>query len=280
MDNTAIAIPSLKRAKYIHEEGTLKFLKGKVDRNLIHIFVANEKERDEYYKEIPKKMYGEIVIGELGLFQQRSFIKKYFDAGMHVVSFDDDVQGMLAYKGEGIKELDEFTRLEELILASEELLIEKGLTAWSVTMSSNPFYMDNAISINLRILLGTCHGYIVSDDQSRYDILPYATKYKINSGVEDILETLNRFTLDGHVLTWSNICLDTNWKGNEGGIQSQQSEKKREVMQKLSIKRLAKDYPDLIEYADNSVGYKFKRKGIKRKIKFDSFDSIVSHINV
>ena len=86
-----IAIPSYQRSTIIGTK-TLAFLKG-VDypSELITIFVANEDEYFRYLQDVPSDLYGSLVIGELGLKEQRNFITNYYTNQQLLCCMDDDV---------------------------------------------------------------------------------------------------------------------------------------------------------------------------------------------
>ena len=56
--------------------------------------MANNNELKKYEDIVPKDLYGKIVVGKLGIANQRIFIKHYFQENQHVVSIDDDVEGL------------------------------------------------------------------------------------------------------------------------------------------------------------------------------------------
>ena len=73
-----VAIPSYNRSKSIIDNTLHTLLSKKVPAKKIYIFVANSDEYNEYKKVIPKEMYHKIVIGIIGLRNQRNFITDYF----------------------------------------------------------------------------------------------------------------------------------------------------------------------------------------------------------
>jgi len=73
-----VAIPSYQRPIAI-EQKTLKTLKeGGVSSDKIYIFVASNEEYDKYFNKIDKNLYHQIIVGELGIRNQRVFISKFF----------------------------------------------------------------------------------------------------------------------------------------------------------------------------------------------------------
>jgi hypothetical protein len=89
-----VAIPSYNRPNEVVNK-TLKTLKaGGINKNSIYIFVANAIEHKKYEEIVPKDLYGKLVVGKLGIANQRIFIKHYFKENQHVVSIDDDVEAL------------------------------------------------------------------------------------------------------------------------------------------------------------------------------------------
>jgi len=87
-----VAIPSYQRPISL-ETKTLKTLKeGGVSSDKIYIFVASNAEYDIYFEKIPRNLYHEIIVGELGIRNQRVYISKFFKDQVNIVSCDDDIE--------------------------------------------------------------------------------------------------------------------------------------------------------------------------------------------
>jgi hypothetical protein len=96
-------------------------------------------------------MYKEIIVGKLGITNQRKFIAKYFKEGQYVVSMDDDIEEVLKLKGSDklvkVNNLDVFFNDAYRVLKEEELYI------WGIYPVRNAFFMKNEIlSISLGIV--------------------------------------------------------------------------------------------------------------------------------
>jgi len=86
-----VAIPTYKRHSLVAKR-TLKFLKeSEYPREKITLFVASEEEA-VLYRQIDPNLYGSVVVGELGLKEQRAFISRYYRRGDVIIQFDDDVK--------------------------------------------------------------------------------------------------------------------------------------------------------------------------------------------
>jgi hypothetical protein len=75
-DLPKIVIPTYLRAELISDL-TLKYLEEQdYPSDKIFLFVANQAERERYAQLVPRRLYAEIVVGELGLKEQRNFISQ------------------------------------------------------------------------------------------------------------------------------------------------------------------------------------------------------------
>ena len=73
-----VAIPSYKRQEILVTKSLKTLIDGGVSPSQIYIFVANNEEKDNYEKHVPKNMYKTLVVGKKGIINQRKFILKYF----------------------------------------------------------------------------------------------------------------------------------------------------------------------------------------------------------
>ena len=83
--NYVVAIPSYKRWEEITKKTLPTLKRGKVDKNKIHVFVANKTEEKLYREKLDPNTYGKIVVGRKGLVQQRRFISQYFPEGTRLI---------------------------------------------------------------------------------------------------------------------------------------------------------------------------------------------------
>ena len=203
-----IAIPSYKR----HNEIIEKTLSLPLNQELIYIFVANQEEYDIYEKTIPKDKYHKIVIGELGITNQRNFIRNYFDSGENIVSIDDDIEKVIKWDGEKghttIDNLDDF-----FILSFEQLSREK-LNLWGINSVANAFFMANKkeYTTDLKFCIGCIFGFI--NDKS-------IILNPLSEGKEDYENTILSYDKCGGVLrmNWISVKQKPFDKGGLGSLQ-------------------------------------------------------------
>ena len=230
MVNYVVAIPTYKRAEEVGQK-TLKTLKeGGVPKSRIYLFVANKTEAVIYEQAVDPQLYNEIVVGKLGLINQRKFINKWFKEGQYIVSLDDDVEE-LQYMNHKIGKLAKFKHVAKLFEDAYYLLKKEGLYLWGIYPARNYFYMNQNITTDLRFIVGVLFGYI-NRDTKKLDLKMDAK--------EDYDRTIKYYKLDGGVIRINYICVKTKFN-SEGGLG-----KEREKMNALGAKYLKQTYPELI----------------------------------
>jgi len=95
MSDIKFVIPTYNRYEEIQSKTLTTLKEGGVPSEQIYIFVANEEEKEKYEKSTDNTYYNEIIVGELGIRQQRIFISKYFPVGERICSMDDDVEQVI-----------------------------------------------------------------------------------------------------------------------------------------------------------------------------------------
>lgn len=86
-----IAIPTYNRAHVVASKTLAMLQRASIPAERIHLFVADEAEAASYLEEVQSNLYGSIVVGVLGIANQRQYMRKYFAENTCVVSIDDDV---------------------------------------------------------------------------------------------------------------------------------------------------------------------------------------------
>jgi len=228
--NYVVAIPSYNREEVIVKK-SLKTLKdGGVPSSKIHIFLANEEEREKYEKAVPKDLYGKLVVGVKGITQQRKFIVKYFPEGQYVISIDDDVERLEKLQGgklAKVRDVDGFFK------KGYDDLKKRGLYIWGIYPVQNPFFMKPAATTDLKFIIGVLRGFINRHDK---DLEP-SGKIKVK---EDYEQSILYYRKDGGVLRYNNITTKTKFNA-EGGLGKERHQMNQEASDFLYAK-----YPDLV----------------------------------
>jgi hypothetical protein len=232
--NYIVAIPSYKRAPILIDK-TLKTLKeGGVPASKIHIFVANKEEYKEYNELIPKELYSKIIVGKIGIANQRVFIKRFFKEGQMVVSLDDDIEGLFKMTTAKPAGLVKLKAVDTFFKEAFTRLKAEGLYIWGIYPVRNPFFMKNNVSVGLKFIIGALYGFINRHDKSLEPSVD-------SEGKEDYEQSILYYKKDGGVLRYNNITIKTKFLA-EGGLGKIE---KRFEMNKKAAEYLHKTYPDI-----------------------------------
>ena len=222
-----IAIPTYNRSNVIERKTLTTLLGGGIKPSQIYIFVANETEK-KLYEAIPPSKYNQIIVGKLGIVNQRNFIKDYFKEGDHVVSIDDDIEGLYRLHSGKLTKIKD---VHSFFMKAFDVLTKEKKYMWGIYPVFNPYFMNNTVSKNLSFIIGALHGYIVRHDKS----LNLTTQVK-----EDYEQSILYYLKDGGVIRFNNVTIKTKFLA-PGGVG-----KDRFARNKKSAKYLQKKYPSLV----------------------------------
>lgn len=174
--NYRIAIPTYKRHETLKKK-TLKVLnESDVNPEKIDIFVADEEEKSLYEKTLDNGTYGRIIIGKVGLKENRTFIQNFYPEGQYIVSLDDDIEEIHIRVNE--KKVANLISLDGLFCYGYKICKEINTGLWGVYPVDNPYFMKNHIACGLRFINATMFGminthkpemYITLDDKDDYE---------------------------------------------------------------------------------------------------------------
>jgi hypothetical protein len=211
-----IAIPSYNRVHEITHKTLLTLRDARIDKNKIHIFVANNKQRVLYSANVPAELYGKIIVGKKGITRQRNFIARYFPAGTYIISLDDDIEQFETLTSTGT--LTPHKDLHGFFTNAYHKLLENNLFIWGIYPVHNPFFMYNKITTDLRFLIGVAFGFIARNN-------PVLMSTHAESK-EDYEQTLLYYIRDGGVLRFNNTTVKTKFHA-PGGLGTDRAEKNR-----------------------------------------------------
>lgn len=226
-----VVIPSYKRAKTIKDK-TLRVLHlQNIPKNRIHIFVASESEKAEYESENPGY---KVILGVLGLVQQRNFIQSYFPVGTLLLSLDDDVESVSILEDEKLRPL---SGLENIIHLGFSECLKNKARLWSIYPVHNAFFMKHKITTDFKFCIGSFFGFI-NPGTEILNPSPDGCK-------EDYLRTILFWKADKSIVRINYVAHKTNYGGGTGGLQesSLDSRVKKEVD---AVLYLLTNYPDLV----------------------------------
>ena len=219
-----IAIPSYNRCDTI-KLATLNMLeKYGISHGLIYIFVASNEERFQYIRALSDTTFTDvkIIVGELGVKNQRNFMSNFFDEGQYIFYLDDDVYALyecvfdiekvknLSKEGNKLINLD---NLHNFILNGFDLCEKLNYNLFGINPVDNPYFLkvppDN-ISTNLKYIIGYCCGVINCRK----------AELRTVNDKEDYERSIKYYLLDGGVIRYNNICAKTRCYKEPGGLQS------------------------------------------------------------
>jgi hypothetical protein len=236
-----IAIPTYNRPEQVTEKTLTTLFNGGINKNKIYLFVANKQQEKLYEQIVPKNMYKEIIVGKLGITNQRKFISKYFPEGQYIISMDDDIEELLSLRG--TKKLVKINDLNKFFMNAYKLLKQENLYIWGVYPVRNPFFMKDRqkITTNLRFIIGVIHGYI---NRHSRDLMPNNK----SETKEDYETSILYYLKDGGVLRFNHVTFKTKFNA-EGGLGTDRFERNKNAALYLKEK-----YPDIINIFNRANG--------------------------
>jgi hypothetical protein len=231
-----IAIPTYQRPDIIQKKTLALLHNHNINPKIINLFVANNEEATKYKKLVPRHLYGNIIVGEKGLKNQRNFISRYYKAGKYIVEFDDDINKIveLVVLDNGKKDIRPITNLDTFIKNAFTICHKKNIYLWGVYPIANAHFMTDTITTDLRFIVGPMWGMI---NRHRND-LQLTIDEKENSE-----RTLQYWTADSAVLRFNNVAIETTYYKNKGGMQAEGKNRKEEAMK--SAIYLHNKYPNI-----------------------------------
>jgi hypothetical protein len=253
-DDYRIAIPSYNRADMIQVKTLALLNRHGIPPIKIDIFVANRDQYDLYASKVPKFLYDQLIIGHLGLKNQRNFINNYYPEGEQIVQMDDDLSRIVELviqpritnksklksnsksqqRNSVKKTLKPITDLDAFIKKAFNICRERGIYLWGVYPLANSRFMSPRMTTDLRFIVGPFWGII---NRHRPDL------HLTIDEKENAERTLQHYVIDHAVLRFNNIGIETRYYKNKGGMQNEGKNRKEESLK--SVYYLHKKYPTL-----------------------------------
>ena len=212
------AIPTYQRYTELNKK-TLSLLKRySISSKKIYIFVADEEERIKYEEQTPREDYNEIIIGVLGIVNQRNFITTYFPSDKYIISIDDDIEKIM-YLGKDINSL------EKLIETNYSLMKQNNCDTWGIYPVNNIFFMKNQkrYTYDFKFIMAGLHGFINNKDYVLNCICECKEDYE-----RSILSYMNC----GNIMRCNHISLKTKFFA-PGGVGKDRTEKNIKAVEYL-----------------------------------------------
>ena len=267
MSNYVFAIPSYKRPEILKKKTLPLLKKYKIPKNIIHVFVADQNQYNEYSDILDKNSYGKIIIGKKGIKEIRNFMSQYFNEGQQIVFIDDDI-GKIWECVNNIKPYDkknnkniELKSLKNFLTKAFKLSHKTGYHNWSVYPRDNPYFMKPSqhkdhITTDLRFCMGGFHGVI---NNKKCEVRTIGDK-------EDYERTVKYYLNDGGVIRFNNISCYTRVYKAKVGLQETQRKNEGDISSKILVKR----YPNLV-HINNGRNSPFVEILLRDKTKLKKF---------
>jgi len=211
--NWIIAIPSYKRPEQLQKKTLTTLYNGKVPASKIFVFVVAEEEA-AYKAALNPEYYNTLIVGHLGLDNQRNFIMKHFPKNQLILFVDDDIMKLMNRTDDNTVAMIE--DLNPMITKGFEVMKREGANIWGIYPTANPFYMKAGYTTNLRYIIGAFYG--IKNTKCK----AYALKYSDNQ--EDKERTLRYWIKDGIVVRFNDIAPKTSYYA-AGGILANQPDR-------------------------------------------------------
>jgi len=233
---------------------TLKFLeKNNIDKNNIYIFVSSEEQKNKYINVIGNEY--NIIIGILGLVNQRNFITNYFEDKEILICMDDDIDDLLHY--DNVNFIDWLNDCMNYLSNSEYGLL-------SISPSTNPFFHNeknkkNSNTYNIGNYYCVGAFFILKNDK----------ELLLDNSI--ILEDLERSLLYKKKyisnIIYNKVLIKTKYFG-KGGLSSQRT--KNNYLN--SVNKLIYEYPSLLKF-------NYKKLPLDKYYSFPNL-SLVKNVNI
>ena len=218
----------------------------------IHLYVADEEERNIYETSVSHDLYGHIHIARPGLAPARNFILESWPIGQWIVMMDDDVTDVVTCDVSGALVRAD---LQKVVRYGFETAQDFGCCMFGVYPVANGFYMKNIVTSDLRFCVGPFFGLINPGVGAHGIELPLSEK-------EDYIRTLLAYDRDGAVVRINNVAVKTTYYKTPGGMMNTDRLQK----QKEAVEYILARWPDrtAIDTRKKKSGYpEIKIKKVK-----------------
>lgn len=227
---TVFAIPSLGRPEGVKKNTIQNLHNLGVPKESIFVFVANESEEESYRHALGGEY--NIVVGLLGIGNQRAFINAYFEKETRIVSLDDDVT--LMKKVENKVELLE-EPLIPLVTRAFDMCDELGCRYWGIPDYTNGMFLKHQVVHGMRHCAGSFYGEYAQEPESQ-SLRPHG---------EDVDKQIKHFLRYNGILRLNDIAVKQKRYSDGGVNQHLGGEDNRLVVLEQNALEMAKEYPEI-----------------------------------
>lgn len=238
MHKIKFVIPSYKRLDIIQSH-TLKLLEDyEIPKKQIYIFVVAD-ELNDYKSKLSD--YKNVILGNVGLANQRNFITKYFKEGQRLVHLDDDLKSFTQLKDGIVSRITNKQDFSNFILTGFNTCTRYNAYLWGIHQTHNYPWLRESITFDLSFIAGHFWGCI-----NRHN-----TDLDITMDIkEDYERTIKYWLLDRIIVKLNYIASYNNIYNNAGGCNANGN--RIEESEKSSNLLLAR-YPEYITIRNHSI---------------------------
>lgn len=230
-------IPSYNRSGTLVRKTLRVLQENRVPADWIHLYVADEVQKEMYESAVPRDMYGHLHLARPGLGPARNFILDSWPLGKWICMMDDDVDDVLTIDASGaLIQAD----LMKVVRCGFDTAKDVGCCLWGVYPVCNGFFMKRTITTDLRFCVGPFFGLINPGTGAEGILLPANVDSK-----EDYVRTLTAYDRDGAVVRLNSVTVKTKYYKEPGGLcTSDRAVKAEEAVQYILARwpdRVARD---------------------------------------
>ena len=246
------AIPSYKRLDIIQNYTLAQLELFEIPKKQIYIFVIQD-EYEAYKLAAPEY---NIVIGELGLANQRNFITNYFKEGQMLVCLDDDLKAFQMLDNTQIVPITTAIQFKAFILRAFKLCYYNKAYLWGIHQTYNLKYMRESITFNFSFIVGHFWGCI-----NRH--LP---ELNLTMDIkEDYERTIKYWLLDKVIIKLNYISASNAIYKTKGGLQETYPDRSHASINSCNI--LINNYPDYFQIRNKQLNNAKKSRYMELKLK-------------
>lgn len=229
-----IAIPSYKRAETLRDKTMVVLKQYRILPHKIHVFVATKEELETYKATLVPGSYGHIHVAIPGMAAVRNYITQFFPIGQHIFNMDDDIRGFLEWSPSAKRNEKPLGDLAGAITKGFAEASKTGFRLFGFYPVANGYFMKNGPpTTDLRYIIGSAWGII-----NPGKILTVTIDDK-----EDYLRSVIMYVLDGGVLRFGNIAMESAYYKEAGGMQETRTMNRIAT----SAKAMVGAFPDLVK---------------------------------
>ena len=254
-----VAIPTYNRSQTISIQ-TLLFLKSEdYPTSLITLFVADSDQARLYERDVPKCLYGQIVVGVKGLAAQRNFISDFYPDGQILLQLDDDVSGIKSLGNESLQS----------ILSKGKDCLHDSCGLWGVLPNDDGRRFTPATTQHLTHIIGSF--FLIRNHKE--------IKITVEEG-EDYERSILYFNRYGRVCRYKGAGVKTTFNKGSGGLITEDREQRRRAGMDYLVSRYPKACSKIMKKDKVDVRLKWKYSIETAQTPDEAQPSASSHISV